>query len=285
MSERNRSEQPKDRRLVASIFLAGLICSAIWFVYGDIQRKERGKAASEHQNKSFVECVSTSGLVDAPACLKKALYPPYEKSTEYYDLKAQQEMARWALLMLAVTAVGVLYVAVTLKEAASATLAAQDAVRVTREMGEAQTRAYLGIETIQFTDFATGKIPKCVCVLKNFGQSPASEVQYTSALYWTERKATGKTFRIFNNQWTPIGPMPPSHSHTTEIPFDKKLDEGEFRQALGTGKWLHLVLYVTYRDFTKRRRRLLIHSYADSEQARRVREYHMLKHRGHNRST
>ncbi|KDA04063.1 hypothetical protein [Hyphomonas oceanitis] len=142
MSERNGSEQPKHRGLIVSIFLAGVICLAVWLVYSHIHRTERNNAASEYENKGFIECVSTSALIDAPTCLTKAFTPPYEQSTDYYDLKAQQDMAKWALLMLVVTAVGVVYIAITLKEAASATLAAQDAVRVTRQIGEAQTVAY-----------------------------------------------------------------------------------------------------------------------------------------------
>jgi len=100
-------------------------------------------------------------------------------------------MAYWAWAMFATTVVtaaltgiGVVLIGFTLKytkdtlgEAKAATTAAQDTVTVTREIGEAQTRAYISV-------FQAGlrietDVPEVVFRIRNTGNSPAKTVQFS----------------------------------------------------------------------------------------------------------
>lgn len=119
-----------------------------------------------------------------------------ERDNAERDLAAQEDMARWAKLMLViggaeicVTLIGIFLIWRTLihtrdaarhagaavVEANRATKAAEDAVKVTEAMAKAQTRAYLTVTgaTIKYRD---GLPPAVSIKIKNTGQSPAYNV-------------------------------------------------------------------------------------------------------------
>lgn len=83
-----------------------------------------------------------------------------------------------------VAAVGLIFIAVTLyytrravKEASLATQAANDAVAITREIGERQLRAYVHVTRIGLEQVNNDECEPAVRVsYKNFGQSPAQQV-------------------------------------------------------------------------------------------------------------
>lgn len=106
------------------------------------------------------------------------------------DLAAQESMAKWtrcAAIIMAVetgaAVIGIILLLVTLKETRTATAAAQRAVRaaedtvdVTREIGRAETRAYLTVEEVVI-DF--DKLNSCLisfCKLGNIGNTPAFDI-------------------------------------------------------------------------------------------------------------
>jgi hypothetical protein len=99
----------------------------------------------------------------------------------WYDLWAQSLMALWAFGQLILTGVGIWYIRKTLLETEAAVKlagkgndAAQAAVEVTREIGEAQVRCYVQITKVAM-DYA-GLEPVIVFSLHNSGQSPAANV-------------------------------------------------------------------------------------------------------------
>lgn len=105
----------------------------------------------------------------APRCRAHLQQAPYEKSAEYYDLKAQQEMAEWALVMLLVTSIGVVFVALTLKAAA-------DANEGFKASAEADLRPYVfvaGVRSEKLTDAAGVKCVRLKIGMKNLGRTPA----------------------------------------------------------------------------------------------------------------
>lgn len=93
---------------------------------------------------------------------------PYEKSSAYYDLKAQQEMAEWALIMLIVTSVGIGFVAMTLKTAS-------DANEGFRASAEVQLRPYMSFQHIQAIQLVTSAW-SIQAVWKNTGQTPTRQM-------------------------------------------------------------------------------------------------------------
>ncbi|MAN45224.1 MAG: hypothetical protein CMF04_03335 [Hyphomonas sp.] len=112
-------------------------------------------------------------------------YPGRQEWREEQDLYAQRQMAKWAFWMLFVSAVGVLVGAVgliflkgTLDAARDTNQSALDSIRVTREIGQAQVRAYLS-----FMEPAFHLSPKIRISFfaKNSGQSPARHLRVTEA--------------------------------------------------------------------------------------------------------
>jgi hypothetical protein len=143
-------------------------CLIIWLGYGNTHRTERASAAADQQYKSLVECVAARGLSSLPICVAQSTQANYEHSSDYYDLKAQQDMAKWALLMLVVTSVGVVYVALTLN--------------ATTDIGHAQLRAYLGLTEVKLNVAFDGESYQFnrTIKIKNGGQTPARNVKITS---------------------------------------------------------------------------------------------------------
>jgi hypothetical protein len=116
---------------------------------------------------------------------------PAEPSEQYteYDLRAQQDMAEWALAMVLVSALGVIvtlaataYVALTLDATRAAVIIAEQANKTAREIGEAQVRAYLtpANPALGIKDQAAGfddLLPVIKFQIKNTGNSPAFMTQ------------------------------------------------------------------------------------------------------------
>jgi len=120
-----------------------------------------------------------------------------EERREKRDLKAQESMAESAVGMLYATFATVVltfaaliaiirtlhhtrraadYTGDMLEEAKKATVAAEGAVEVTRDIGEKQVRAYLHVTDFSFSVGKTGEIGATISVA-NAGQSPAVNVR------------------------------------------------------------------------------------------------------------
>lgn len=129
-----------------------------------------------------------------------------QRENEQRDLDAQEAMAKWAKWMFWTSAVMAVLTALALfaivrtlhhtrraadasdgmlKEAIVATRAAQDAVEATRDVGEAQVRAYLSIASVFFDIGEDLRHCKVAVVVNNSGNSPAriSELRAESRQY------------------------------------------------------------------------------------------------------
>ena len=89
-------------------------------------------------------------------CVRQVVEASNEQQRAERDLSAQQEMARWALYMLAVSSAGLVITAVGIYYVRDTLIETRKSVQVTREIGEAQVRAYVGpprveavIETVE----------------------------------------------------------------------------------------------------------------------------------------
>ena len=119
------------------------------------------------------------------------------------DLKAQEIAAnssRWLLMITlgqTVLAIfGTWLVWRSLRLTRAATKAALDAVAVTREMGERQIRAYLGVLEIVGKNFVAGQAPEFSLKINNTGQSPARKCQARVTLQPTEGRADNFRIRL-----------------------------------------------------------------------------------------
>jgi len=168
MSEGDRIKQPQYRGLIFCIILAAISCAAVWSVYENVHSNERGHASAAAKYERFAECIASSQS-SAAQCKTQADQSRYDQSAEAYDLKAQQEMARWAALMLFVTSVGVLFVAATLKTAA-------DANEGFRVSAERQSRAYISVQQFSLLEAEATRPPGAGLRIVNSGDSPANKV-------------------------------------------------------------------------------------------------------------
>lgn len=150
-------------------------------------------ATAQQGPDSCRSIVVETGIFDWLTCLANNISTDGSVKQAEYDLKAQQDMAVWALGMLivtlwlsAITLIGVLFVGWTLRETRKAVRAADDAVDVTRDIGEAQVRAYVRITggSVKLVRADPGMAdqrvrPKITIKVRNYGQSPAISFQWS----------------------------------------------------------------------------------------------------------
>jgi len=143
------------------------------------------------KNAALAACIDTE-----PTALRQCVIESTEmaqnQSESRQGLFAQQDMSRWAFWMmiisgctLLVTGIGIVWIRDTLVETRRAVKAADDAVKVTRDIGEAQISPYLSIvHASAFIDERNG-ISFTVQV-KNSGQTPAKNVHVIVSV-WINR--------------------------------------------------------------------------------------------------
>ena len=238
MSEGNPAKEHYTVRVAAAVITACLGCLLVWLSYGQIHNDERANASAQQEYESRIECISSGNIAAQIACLDKAEATSHEQSTEYYDLKAQQEMSKWALLMLVVTSVGVVFVALTLREARDATNAARSTIAVTRDASYHQLRPYVDLDEIEVVKDHIGW--HIQPIWKNFGQTPA--INALTMLGWQElREAPGHDFIYPDSTSDPTHQrLPPQHRVNVNGP----LMENERVIRLGHSAQQGLFLYV-----------------------------------------
>jgi hypothetical protein len=141
---------------------------------------ERDKPAT-----SAPPATAVSGMQASSEAKKTCDEPGDETDKECQDLRAQQDMAKWARLMYFVSGLGVAvstivagFVVATFKQTRRAAKAAEDSVRDARESAEKQLRAYLWREASPSNFFKRldDRVTTAFSV-KNSGQTPAHDVQ------------------------------------------------------------------------------------------------------------
>jgi hypothetical protein len=184
--------------------LLTLACAALVFSIGSIglivvahgQPQQRAKSNSNAQKpkpevkqepRPLIPPVIQDDIARIANALEAANAHPNaatEQQQARDNLKAEQDIARWAKIMLYIaggeitaTLIGVTLVGLTLVAARRAATAAEQAVAETRRIGEAQVRAYVSVDEARInflTYFQDGEAhPLLEIVAKNAGQSPA----------------------------------------------------------------------------------------------------------------
>jgi hypothetical protein len=159
----------------------------------------REKASNVNPEKAITACTGGGEIVADMSCVIEQNKAERDHQYADADLKTQQEMAEWALAMLMATSIGVIYVGLTLeatraavREAKKATDAAMHAANITREIGEAQVRAYLTVAhaMIRFED----RTPRLFLTIRNAGQSPARNIRISIGIDYGRISATSNVF-------------------------------------------------------------------------------------------
>ncbi len=114
------------------------------------------------------------------ACLAEGIEANREAKRSEYDLRAQQDMAEWAYAMFLVTGggtaiaiFGIVLVFFTFGEARQTNV-------ISREMGQRELRAYVGIEKTEITGVEIGSAPKAKLSFVNSGSTPAYDLKITA---------------------------------------------------------------------------------------------------------
>jgi hypothetical protein len=153
-----------------------------------ISASQRASEYRRDTEQQILEACAVAELTAMRECVTEKVQASEENQRASYDLYAQNAVARWTFWMLilglagtGITGVGLYYLAANLNEmkeqralGQKAIDAANEANNVARDMGQAQVRAYLHIEsaTIRFSEWLMTIEPKIV----NTGQSPASQI-------------------------------------------------------------------------------------------------------------
>lgn len=130
-----------------------------------------GKAEAQKATDQVVSSCLALSSVERTECVREAIVAEEKRNNETRDLHAQEWMAFWALmmfgatiLMTGVTVVGVVFVAKTLS--------------VTREIGQAQVRAYVSVKPTLISNFEEGKGLQAKLTIDNKGNSPAHRLRW-----------------------------------------------------------------------------------------------------------
>jgi hypothetical protein len=230
-------------RIIAGVFGLAIFCGIAWGVYstGYI----RGEQAEKYQSNTNkysrqaekyigITCAGLNGIPQVK-CIRDVIESTNQHKRAEGDLVAQKSMALWAFLMLVVTVAmalitfaGVYYVWRTL-------LATQKMASDTREIGNAQTRAYLGVDEAQTTCLLNPAYPgKLYFVIThtNFGNTPAFNAEVETVLIDDDKVPT-----TLDEAWvgesSSIGNVFPgaSNSHNVSI-FDLINFKGAGKETL-----------------------------------------------------
>lgn len=213
---------------------------------------ERAYYASTQEQRD--RCLGLGAVAEIKECFAADEGTRRSETRAEQNLNAQQEMADWAEAMLwtsiistLVTAIGVVYVALTLAETRNAVKAADDAVVVTREIGQAQVRAYIAIGNLKVDGFLVGIKPVVSFTIKNVGQSPASRFQIVTRVMYDRGPVPAK-FRFAGEKWDGMRidiPAGGTTNQETELPTLSNDIYEEFSSGQRTLMAFGLVRYQT----------------------------------------
>lgn len=155
-----------------------IVVLSLWLPYRHNHGDHREDAARVDAEQAIAACQSgVEGIPDL-ACVIQYREAVYDKQHTAADLRAQQEMAEWAFLLLLVTTAGVIYVAMTLQ-------ATRDAVRVTREVGRDQSRAYVHVDKAElYLGNSSLERPRIILTIRNSGYTPTKQFSVAGVCVW-----------------------------------------------------------------------------------------------------
>lgn len=186
------SKRKIDNTLLYGILTALVLLCAVALGFSEWGHNLPEAQARDYESSPYAEsanrrinstCVGMSG-VSLAECIIEIEQSERSNYRAEQDLHAQRYMMVWAFFMTLVSfltagiaAAGLYWIRATLIETREAVRAADDAVAVTRDLGQAQVRAYITIESCTVV-FDTEKSNLGFRIqVKNSGNSPARGIQ------------------------------------------------------------------------------------------------------------
>lgn len=209
--------------------------------------RERQKATEEIAARCNVLLDPTHTL---RGCLARELEAYEKKANTDKDLEAQQDMAFWAQAVFwltaigaAISAFGIYFVWLSLRQT-------RQAISTDREVGHAQVRAYLTIES-ETPIISPGKVPLHEFQIKNTGQSPAYSVAYIAGfLVLPKPLPPGRRHlgSIAGGQEMPNMALGSNASMTVEGVGPDLLSHQEYSDVVAGRQGLYFFARVFYKD-------------------------------------
>ena len=183
--------------MVAAILAAALLFAAIYAIFWGLSKEVHYRLDAESHQAEYYrntysperEACITLAVKDQMHCLSKAHEAERSNERNEQDLVAQRTSALWTYLMSGAAFAGVVLSAFGVFLVWTTFNATREANAIAREIGQAQTRAYLSTIRASFSSFGSDITMRIVT--QNTGNSPAKDVEISLRIYshWIEEDA------------------------------------------------------------------------------------------------
>lgn len=173
--------------LVAVLAASGVLVSNKWIEIHDTNAAYQKNAENDRKKSAheIAQACHDLAFIQFRICVASKMEAYYRDQATNEDLQAQQDMAFWAFWILiattisiAISLVGIILLVRNLKLGIAANNSAQKAIKVSKDIGEAQVRAYVDITAAHITLEATELIQWIDIVPFNSGNSPAANFRW-----------------------------------------------------------------------------------------------------------
>lgn len=177
--------------------------------------------------------------------------------------EATQSMKNAAWLSFVAVAIGTGLLVWTLRLTRQANKAARDAVDVTREMGEAQVRAYISVSQVLVEPPQAGSHLVVKWKIKNYGNSPAKAVVARSVLSLDAYDPESRNLEIRNALSRKCVPIGAGASFVLEKVSENILSVTDVEAIRNGGLRIAFGGHVTYRDAFGKKHGVIFKSMTD----------------------
>ncbi|MDX3928704.1 MAG: hypothetical protein QHC90_23225 [Shinella sp.] len=202
----------------------------------EIYRQEKDRSDDERRKATQKIAARCNVILDVEetlrGCLARELEAYEKQANTNKDLQAQQDMAFWAQAVFWLTGLGTLISGFGLYFVWQSLRQTRQAILTDREVGHAQVRAYLSIDT-QTPVVRPDTLPKHEFNIRNTGQSPAYQVAYIAG------------FDVLPN------PMTPGMGHIGGIAPDQDMPRLSIAAGESTIGQAFGIRELTHDDFDK----------------------------------
>lgn len=169
----------------------------------------------------------------------------------FFDPK--DTIAQWAMAVLSLAAVYLLKE--TLKASRRTLRATQKIAEDTREIGEAQVRAYVNVEKAEVRGLAPNERLGFYCEFKNKGTTPAKYLKIISVYGFRPGDIKNLKVRGLSKIDSKAGIISAGGTTFVDVTMDKPLTEREYENIMSGGHGIIIAGYVSYSTVFGRRKR------------------------------
>ena len=169
--------------LVCAIFMAGVMYGLVSEQYAKVHQvnaayQKNAEADRQKTNDEIAQACHGGDFIAFRNCISNKLETYYKDQATNEDLNAQKDMAFWAFWLLLATVLSILISLAGLYLLLDSLRQTRRSISDTREIGQAQVRAYLTCKdaTFEITEMGISVKPK----FHNSGTSPSSEISISA---------------------------------------------------------------------------------------------------------